>query len=331
MPLHLPPVVLERIDMTFLEFLQQNKLDALIDFLRIIQAAQGYGYLETIPAYYGLCWVTPEFLNGLVKQITGLTKITKMLPDGYEALWRTIAEKDALTIKFNAAIHSIDRQAPEGKVMIDYTNGEGTRQFAVYDFLILTMNLRDALELIKDPTETELRLFTTLKGFTLTTTLYKSDPVSGFSTPDYDKAGAYFPDVLRPGRDNEWYADRHIFAKANGLRKCFDRQMRVAFQFSEMEAPERHDRLPPFKRNAEIAAKLEASWARWSVSNPQIVEQFSWPYFMHFPGWAIRKGYLNELFEYQGRHRTWYAGASASFESVNHVVNYNHALIDTYL
>ncbi len=329
-PLHLSAEVLAQIDMTFIDFLHQNKLAPMIGLLRIMQAAQGYGYLENIPAYYGLCWVTPEFLLGLVKQVIGITQITRMLPDGYETLWRTIAEKDDLSIKLNTIIHSINRQAENEQVTIDYTNSEGVRQLEGYDFLVLTINLRDALGLIKNPTETEQRLFSVMKGFTLTTTLYESDPIPGFSTADYDKAIAYFPDALRPNRNNEWYADRndrHIFAAANDLQKCFDRQVRVAVQFSDQESSGKL----LINQDAEIAAKLEASWAEQGVVNPQIVEQFSWPYFMHFPEWAIRKGYLNELFAYQGSQKIWYAGASASFESVNHVVNYNHALIDTYL
>ena len=333
MPIRLSAEVLEQIDMTFLELLQQNGLDALVGLLKIAQAAQGYGYLEDIPAYYGLCWITPELLNGLVKQSIGLTHITRMLPDGYQTLWRTIAEKDALSIKLSTDIHGIERQTSPEKVSIDYTDSEGVRQLEAYDFLILTMNLRDALALM-DADETESRLFGALKGFMLTTTLYESDPVPGYSTADYDKAIAYFPDVLTPGRDNEWYADRndrHIFAEANGVSKRFDRQVRVAYQFSEQEFPEGASRVPPFERNAEVAAKLEASWSSRGIGNPQIIEQFSWPYFMHFPRLAIRKGCIQELFDYQGQNKTWYAGASASFESVNHVVNYNHALIDEYL
>jgi hypothetical protein len=333
MPLRLSDQVLEEIDMTFLELLQQNGLEALVGLLKIAQAAQGYGYLEDIPAYYGLCWITPELLNGLVKQSIGLTHITRMLPDGYETLWRTMAEKDALSIRFNTDIHRIERQTPEAEVSIDCTDSDGVRRQEVYDFLILTMNLRDALALV-NADETESRLFGALKGFTLTTTLYESDPFPGYSTADYDKAIAYFPDVLAPGRDNEWYADRndrHIFAEVNGVSKRFDRQVRVAYQFSEEEFPEDADRVPPFRRNAEVAAKLEDSWASRGVGNPQIIEQFSWPYFLHFPGPAIRKGYIQELFEYQGQNKTWYAGGSASFESVNHVVNYNHALLDEYL
>jgi hypothetical protein len=329
-PLHLSSDVLARIDMTLLEFLQQNNLEPLIGVLRIAQAAQGYGYLEKIPAYYGLCWATPELLIGLIKQVLGLKKITRMLPDGYEALWRTMAEKDGLSIKYNTTIHSINRQLPEGPIAIDLTDTKGDRQLEAYDFLILTINLRSALEIIDDPAETEQRLFSALTGFTLTTTLYESDPVPGYSTPDNDKAIAYFTDALVPGHDNEWCADRndrHIFATVNGLEKRFDRQVRVAFQFSEEDSPNRVQ----FGEDARIAAKLKASWAKRGVAKPHIIMQFSWPYFMHFPGEAIRKGYYNQLFGCQGQNKTWYAGASASFESVNHVVNYNHALIDTYL
>ena len=329
-PLHLSDDVLEKINMSLIDFLRKNKLDALISLLRIMQAAQGYGYLENIPAYYGLCWVTPEFLLGLVKQVIGLTKITRMLPDGFETLWQTIAKKDALSVKLETTIHTIDRDGQNGAIEIEFTDGVGTQQVETFDFLILTINLRSALSLFKNPTETEKRLFNALKGFTLTTTLYESDAIPGYSTADYDKGIAYFPDTLRPSRNNEWYADRndrHIFAEVNDLQRRFGRQTRVAFQFSDQES----SGVCAYNQDEAIAAKLKAAWAEEGIKNPQIIEQFSWPYFMHFPKEAIRAGYLNELFAYQGNQNTWYAGASACFESVNHVVNYNHALVDTYL
>merc|ERR1719401_581305 len=49
---------------TFQEFLVDNDLSSLTAILQIAQAAQGYGYLTRVPAYYGLLWITPELLCG---------------------------------------------------------------------------------------------------------------------------------------------------------------------------------------------------------------------------------------------------------------------------
>ncbi|MEM7022287.1 MAG: FAD-dependent oxidoreductase [Pseudomonadota bacterium] len=332
MPLSLPSRVLARIDMSFLEFLRRNRLDALTGVVRIAQSAQGYGYLETIPAYYGLCWMTPAFLAGLMRPAIGMSTTTTMLPDGYEALWRTIAEKDGLSINLDTRIHALDRQGADGRVRIDYAlNGE--RQRETYDFLILAFDLRRAATLLRDLTETEQRLFGALEAFTLTATLYEFDPAVGFRTHD-DRAIAYFPDALAPGQDHTWYADRNdrqIFAETNGVMRTFECQRRVAYQFSERETSADEPCEEAYGRNATIAAKLRVDWAKRGIGRPRILEQCSWPYFAHFPAWALRQGYPNELFASQGSHHTWYAGASACFESVNHVVNYNHALVDNYL
>lgn len=62
---------LERLDMTFGEFLEQNELQAIAPFLSFAHAAQGYGYVASIPALYGLWWVSPELLNGYVPRPPG--------------------------------------------------------------------------------------------------------------------------------------------------------------------------------------------------------------------------------------------------------------------
>uniref|UniRef100_B8HL00 Protoporphyrinogen oxidase-like protein n=1 Tax=Cyanothece sp. (strain PCC 7425 / ATCC 29141) TaxID=395961 RepID=B8HL00_CYAP4 len=332
-PLHMTSQLREQIDMTFLEFLKLNQLEALIGLLQILQTAQGYGRIETIPAYYGLCWMTPEFLSGIVRQIVGFPQVIRMVPDGFETLWRTIALKDELSVELKTKIHSIKRQIGN-KILIDLTNSAGIRKIEAYDFLILTINLRQALQMLENATEIEKRLFSALKSFTLTCTLYESEPIPGYSNAGFDLARAYFPDALASDRDNEWYADRNdrsVFAKFYNLEQHFDRQVRLAFQFSEQELLDQDLEENGFAQDIKARDQLKASWVKAGLKDPVMISQFSWPYFTHFPGWAIREGYTNELFESQGHGQTWYAGASACFESVNHVVNYNHALMDTYL
>jgi hypothetical protein len=60
------PSDFSRIDMTAYEFLRAHKLLALLGILRYSQQVQGYGKLETIPAFYMLWWTHPDLLQALV-------------------------------------------------------------------------------------------------------------------------------------------------------------------------------------------------------------------------------------------------------------------------
>ena len=46
-------------NMTFSQFLEANDLSALAPFFSFAHTAQGYGYVESIPAFYGLLWLSP--------------------------------------------------------------------------------------------------------------------------------------------------------------------------------------------------------------------------------------------------------------------------------
>merc|ERR1712226_242137 len=126
MPQRLREASLTKINMTFSDFLESNGLHALAAFLMFAHAAQGYGYVKSIPAFYGLWWITPELLNGymqmsmhqkieecrllamasnsppmkaflklLTKTFVGgnadaVVRTTTMLPEGYGKLWKTM-------------------------------------------------------------------------------------------------------------------------------------------------------------------------------------------------------------------------------------------------
>jgi hypothetical protein len=64
------------------------------------------------------------------------------------------------------------------------------------------------------------------------------------------------------------------------------------------------------------------------IDDIEVLEQVPWAYFWHFGAQDIEGGLPWDLLELQGRHKTWYLGASSSFESVNDVVNYNLMMLD---
>jgi hypothetical protein len=82
---------------------------------------QGYGPLKTIPAYYGLVWITPiitwtiladqlKFKNEPI--VTAWTK-------GWGDVWREIVEKQGLQITYGVQTISIVRATSQARVPID--------------------------------------------------------------------------------------------------------------------------------------------------------------------------------------------------------------------
>eukprot|EP00438_Fugacium_kawagutii_P034655 Skav201621 [mRNA] locus=scaffold5983:38328:45523:- [translate_table: standard] len=258
MPPRLNASVLQKINKTFAEFLEDNNLHALSGFLMFAHAAQGYGYVTSIPALYGLWWISPELLNGyvqmsfrqqlekiynpsmkngigrmcqsirgcwiqsLVSWLVGgdanaVKRTTTMLPEGYEKIWTTMAEKDGLDIRFGVDIMEIDRQLDkeDAGVLVTYTQ-DGQKKTEEYDFLIYSGPHAHAKKFVKDVANQEQRIFSSLKSFVLATTLYTSDPVKDYTDKEHKSPIMYSADKMADSsQDGSWYADRYddlIFA-----------------------------------------------------------------------------------------------------------------------
>lgn len=136
-------------------------------------------------------------------------------------------------------------------------------------------------------------------------------------------------------QDGSWYADRYddlIFADLwnPGL------QTRVGYQFyenyEEDEDMKDSDRCPLHNKKMKPAPKVlrrfEEELAKQQVKNVTIYRQYPWPYFHHFPQDAIQDSMPWDLFDMQGERKTWWIGASACFESVHDVTNYNLMLLN---
>ena len=62
----------------------------------------------------------------------------------------------------------------------------------------------------------------------------------------------------------------------------------------------------------------------------RVLHQVNWAYFPHVPDAALANGYYDELEALQGQRSTYLAGGLPAFETVEHVVEYSHALVDRY-
>lgn len=373
---------LKLIDVTFAEFLESNGLHALAAFLTFAHAAQGYGYVKSIPAFYGLWWISPELLNGyiqmsmhekieecklmakasntrpmreflklLAKTFVGgdadaVLRTTTMLPEGYGKLWDAMHEHEGLDVRFGVEIKEggIDRQLDEAGagVKVTYRQNGGSWRTEEFDFLLYTAPFAHSHKFVKDVTPAENSIFSQLKSFVLATTLYQSDAVKGYTEPSVSAPIMYNTDKMdNSTMDGTWYADRNDPAILGNDRRVHG-QTRVGYQFLEKycefdaslcDSDRTPDDLvsPRFFEVAKLKDRLLQDLEVQRVTNVKVLEQFAWPYFHHFPQSAIQAGMPWDLLDLQGSHKTWWLGASASFESVHDVTNYNNMILKKYL
>lgn len=111
---------LDELSIPFETWLKKNGLTTLPAILSLAQAAQGYGYLNDVPTYYGMLWITPTFFCGLMQytmfQMLGLAKNR----NGETIFTRVL--NDAMTSIFHAAVGrgkcKVSQQVMEGATML---------------------------------------------------------------------------------------------------------------------------------------------------------------------------------------------------------------------
>jgi hypothetical protein len=334
MPPRLSRQKMAQIDMTFGEFLHKHGMTTLLGLLELSQSAQGYGYMETVPAFYGLWWTTPGLLTNVLKsKIPGVetTPSLVMLKKGYAHLWQTMHTTDNLDVTLNAEVTSITRTgAAKNGVTVIHKAAGGKLKAETFDFLILAAPFKDALRYL-DANAQETKIFSTLQWFRLTTTLYEGAPVATYSDQASKRSIAYWDDNLIDGGQGHINCDRYSKAAVFGPAAAdwTGPQTRVAYQFLEPDAnDDGSDLRPPFAPHQGLLATLKADWAAKGFKDTKVIEQFPWKYFPHFDNEAIAKGYPWEILDMQGAHGMWYIGSSACFESVHDVVNYNLLLLE---
>jgi hypothetical protein len=55
---------LDLLKMPLRQWLRVNHLEAMTPFLAFAQTAQGYGFLDVVPALYALYWLSPTLIQG---------------------------------------------------------------------------------------------------------------------------------------------------------------------------------------------------------------------------------------------------------------------------
>jgi len=184
---------------------------------------------------------------------------------------------------------------------------------------------------VQDLVEEDTSIFNRLESFVLATTLYTSSPVLGYSDETHAPIMYSAEKMSGPAKDGSWYADRYDSAIFAG-EWSQNAQTLVGYQFFENFCDadpvlRDTDRTPDhnfeMKKAPKVLEKLKEEMKKQQVANVRVLGQYPWPYFHNFPRSAINERMPWKLFHMQGKLKTWWIGASACFESVHDVTNYN--------
>ena len=306
---------MKKIDMTFMHYVTVHRLEALIPIFLLGTSAQGYGLLETMPAFYGLWWNSPELLDSLVNN----QPLTQMWRKGFQNLWQTMADKDELNIIFDATVTSVTRSLTDTSkpVTIKATVGRAEETYDC-DLLIVTVPFKVFFStVVTDTTPEEKEYFSALIPATLLSSLVKTNVQH-----EEERATTYYPERLSPSQQGRFYAERNSNrAIWPDREQAKDYRFSVAYQYFE-----------DFKEGREAVAKEELTKGMKEAGYQEvtILNCYNWAYFYKYSRENIKKGYPWKVLEMQGHNRTIYAGSSACFESVEDVVSYNHLILQTF-
>ena len=346
------PAQWELMNMTFLEFLKKNDCVGISPLLLIGHTIQGYGLLDTLPAFYGLMWFTADLAESFIRYKKDTKRnepVLRMLKCGWSAIWQQMVKQDDLDVRLGHKVTKITRR-PDGVTCEGVTTDgspfivDGSHVFLACAFSSLT----DVMQL----SDTERELFSELQCACLTTTLYEIDP------PQRQCALAYWPDRLttdttdHPRIPGILYGERYchlsLFHNENGTEAEFpptkhplvaesaeeldlseaalkgEKQARIGYQYLDRGV----GRGPDGEVDANaLLERLQVNFEEDGITGVQIRKQYTWDYFYRFDQAGLERGGPWAIISQQGINRTFYIGASACFESVNDVTNYNLLLM----
>jgi len=312
---------METINKPFSNWLFEHHLQALFPLFVATTCLQGYGYLDSIPAYYGLIWNSPY----LIEQMLVRKVVAYVLRNGYSHMWSQVAEKGQLDVLLNAEVKSVRRNLNSEKrdqpIEVEVSIQGQKSEIFQGDFLILACPLNHAFAqngFMKDGLPEEIDLFSCLKHSSLISSLIKCT-----KGPELDAQMILRPEILCAATDGGYYA--HV----NSIRESFPEinvegkkhRYAVAYQLYQEYA----------NRSEEAKKRLLIDLKEAGFEDVEILHQFVPEYFPHYDQQKVREYYPWKNFEIQGKHKTWYIGGAVSFETVETVLETNYQFLELFL
>jgi len=298
--------------MTFKDYLIKNNLDSLIPMFSLANTVQGYGYIEDVPAIYGLWWNSPEEVLGFVKaSLVKGRQPAYILEKGFQVIWEDLQKKTGYPIHFNQDLN-ITRK--NGKIHIKDNN---LKIETLADFLIVSSPINSVK--ISDLSSKETRIVNLLDSTAnLAVTLFSVDKI-----PENFPAIHSWIESIEPKNDGSLMSIRSTSRLLN-KKSALNKEFWCGYQYLKKENSMSQNELQEKLMNDLYSVPF--------VKNPKIISQKVWPYFTrpHNIG-AENNNFFDNLIHLHGDQKTWYIGSSVGFESVHDVMERNRFLVDTFI
>jgi len=311
---------MEELQGSFLDFLERHRLQTLIPVMRLFQSAQGYGYLEQVSAYYGLLWNNPDTMKIVIEQLTGRGRqagadLTKA---GMQRLLTEMVHRGRIDVRLYNEVTRIDRGEVVRVRTRDTRNGDVLEHD--FDLLFVACDAQSSLRWFVKPTERERQLFGTQITHRMTTTLQRGHQRSRNGIDSWLHHAT-------PGHDHQVITQRlsKFFLDPEGYeaQDPSEPDLRVTFQYGARPAT-------PDAIGARYHEHYAADGIGVPVEGGEILKRCSWSYFPHWDEAGILAGNPWDLLDMQGENATYWVGASACFESLRDIVNYNLLLANLH-
>jgi len=328
----------DELNQSFLSWLENHGLYALIPRMIVTTSGAGYGNLETIPAYYGLIWNHPNFFGG------NETNLSQLLED-FQTMFERILNTTTTIIKLNTQIVKIDR---EDEVVIEYIDESSPhgKDREHFDFLIMAAPMPTALKMLAMPTEEEVDLFGIYNYKSIRYdigNLVSTGDVGRFNVfswmDRHDKQTDYHVASLNEDRDTEAYVrTRDGIDGALTMARMGRIDAGIPFDEDGQFSPSAGIlSISPIDTNVEdVRLLLKADLDEYNMTFSFLHTEI-WP---NYHPWKNLTQVVNEkmpwrIYDAQGKKRifpkTWYVGSYVSFESVADVLDYNIKLVNEKL
>ena len=281
-----PQWALEQAAMPIGDWLAERRLGKIEHFMHRSTTNIAYGFVNEASTVQALNW------NDMNLLFTGLLKQLKMPEIGWAEFWNKVAAD--FDVHLNAKVTEIDRGGDTIKVVI---NGSEDYEF---DQLVCAIPLDDFGKLLA-PNDDEAFVIDSIRWNGYTTTLFTAD--NWFTDVDTES----YKEAVVPGAD----LGQLLSARHDGHEPDLGGHVYLSGQLSGDFSG---DELKEILRNDVVRQGAE-------VTN--IILQKMWKYHPFYDFDAIRNGLLSRLKTMQGKNRTWYTGATFSYEAVSHITNFN--------
>ena len=316
--------ILSKTSGNFKTFLEGEELAPLIPLFILSHTAQGYGYLDEIGALYGLMWNTPALVSTVALRAVGISQDpykTYILKKGFEHVWNTIVKKEKFDIRFDTTIEKVQRNQEYVKIIYKKTTTKLRTEKC--GFLIWTPPMTELLKYTSTPNPKEYSLFHSLVPHVFVSSLMRekgtirNHPITYYRESLQDKIeGAITADMDTEGTLN--YCEENCL----GNLSQYDEIVNTSRILTVLQLQRNHT-----SETKSVQMVREHYETGFNASEIEMLSTISWEYFHKWGPEDLAKGYHWKVFEMQGLYRTWYTGASVSFESVKSVIEYNKLLL----